>query len=608
MTRVGGIYLALDGGGTSTRAGLYDADGTLRAEAAGGPSNPVAYGLDAGIGVLAALGRSLLDDDASRAVVAVGLAGVREEEMRAAVAKGLAEALGASRVLVTDDIRPVLFANAGTSPAVLVNAGTGSSVLGQSADGRTAFVGGRGALLGDDGSAYRVAVEALRAAAHAADELGPNTRLLETLPQAAGAEDLDRVSSWAESADKQRVANLAAAVVTAAEEGDAVALDVLRAQADALALQAAAAYQRLDLPPGTHVFLHGGLLAGAPLYRRLFIEALEKRIPGARPESPSLTGHAAVFRVARADKLSPTLLIAEASAGGAGTVLPPTERASQDRPHLDSLDAEGIARLMNREDARIAAAVEAALPAVARTMEAGAKCLRAGGRIVYVGAGTSGRLGVLDASECPPTFGVAPDRVVARMAGGDAALLSGIEGAEDDREQGRADVADAGPDDLVVGIAASGTTPYVRAALEAAAERGAATALLCCNPAVRDGADIVIVLDTGPEVLPGSTRLKAGTATKMVLNMISTGAMALSGRVYAGYMVGMRPVNAKLRRRAARIVSALTEKGEDEAFRLLDEADGQIPVAVLMGRLGLDVSAAERRLKEAGGVLRDALA
>jgi len=216
---------------------------------------------------------------------------------------------------------------------------------------------------------------------------------------------------------------------------------------------------------------------------------------------------------------------------------------------------------------------------------------------------------VLDASECPPTFGVAPDRVAGIIAGGDQALRSSVEGCEDDRAQAEADInaCQAGLKDLVVGITASGATPYVRAALEAAKRLGATTALLCCNPDCDSGADFVIAVDTGPEVLAGSTRLKAGTASKMVLNMISTGAMALIGQVYDGLMAGMRPANAKLRRRAERIVAQIAGVSETAAADTLAKADYSIATAIVMLRKRCDRDAARAALDKAGGVLRGAL-
>ena len=233
-----------------------------------------------------------------------------------------------------------------------------------------------------------------------------------------------------------------------------------------------------------------------------------------------------------------------------------------------------------------------------------------GGRLFYIGAGTSGRLGVLDASECPPTFGVSPDLVQGIMAGGDTALRTSVEGAEDDAWRGASDLKAAGftAKDSLVGIAASGRTPYVLGAIEYARTLGALTIGLSCvpNSAVGAAAEIAISPVTGAEVLTGSTRLKAGTATKLVLNMLSTGVMVRTGYVYGNLMVNMQPTNAKLVDRAARIVSAITGLDRESAGRLLDEA-GSVKTAVVMAKLGLSREAAETRLAAAGGNLRKAL-
>src|SRR5450432_2077974 len=239
----------------------------------------------------------------------------------------------------------------------------------------------------------------------------------------------------------------------------------------------------------------------------------------------------------------------------------PTEAVHPDSAHLDEMPAEKVVQLMLAEEARAARAAAARAPLIGRAAEIVAEKLAGGGRLVYVGAGTSGRLGTLDAVECVPTFGVPPSRVVPIIAGGPAALTRSVEGAEDnvrDAEQRMRRVA-VGPADVVCGIAASGVTPFVRAALEYARFRRAATIFVTCAAAGGDmPADVVIALDTGPEVIAGSTRLKAGTATKVALNAISTAAFVLLGKTYAGMMVDVRPTNAKLWARAIRIVRSLS--------------------------------------------------
>jgi len=270
-----------------------------------------------------------------------------------------------------------------------------------------------------------------------------------------------------------------------------------------------------------------------------------------------------------------------------------------------------LVRAINREDARVAGAVGRVRGPLARAVERVAEALQTGGRLVYVGAGTSGRLGALDAAECPPTFGTLPGRVVAVIAGGPRALRRAIEGAEDRRREAARALAGlrVGPRDVVCAICASGVTPFALAALEAARRRGAATLAVTCAPSsrLRALAEIVIAPRVGPEVLAGSTRMKAGLATKMVLHTLTTAAMVRLGKVYGNLMVDLRPASAKLRARAVRIVAALAGLPPRRAGRLLRQAGGRPPVALVMHHLGLSRRRAEARLAAAGGDLRAVL-
>ncbi len=286
-----------------------------------------------------------------------------------------------------------------------------------------------------------------------------------------------------------------------------------------------------------------------------------------------------------------------------------TERRNPRSERLDTLSPAEIVDLINLEDAGIAAAVATARAAIARTIALVEHAFRAGGRLVYVGAGPSGRLGVLDAAECPPTYGTPPEMVVGVIAGGTPALLRSVEGAEDDVNAAIAemDARRIGPDDVVLGIAASATTPSVRAALGRAQALGAATVFLSCSepPAVlRDTCDACITVLVGPEVVTGSTRMKAGTATKLVLNTITTGAMVRLGKVYGNLMVDLRAWNAKLVDRAERIVMETTGADRTAARRAIEAAEGGVKRAIVMVRRGVDAAEADRLLEEAGGRLR----
>jgi N-acetylmuramic acid 6-phosphate etherase len=287
-----------------------------------------------------------------------------------------------------------------------------------------------------------------------------------------------------------------------------------------------------------------------------------------------------------------------------------TESRNPRSRRLDSLSSERVVALLLDEDRRaIAAAARAARP-IARAARLAARVLEHGGAVVFLGAGTSGRLGVLEAAECPPTFGSNPRRIRAVMAGGRESVFLAGEGAEDDARAGRREGQRLRRRDLLVGISASSVTPFVRGALAAARGRGAATVLVTCAPGRRLGrlADVAIVVPTGPEVLTGSTRLKAGSATKAVLNAITTAAMVRLGKVYGNLMVDLRPTSAKLKDRGRRVVAAGVGTGEREAARLLRAAGGEIKTAIVMGRLGTSRGAARERLARAGGHVRRALA
>lgn len=279
----------------------------------------------------------------------------------------------------------------------------------------------------------------------------------------------------------------------------------------------------------------------------------------------------------------------------------PTETRNERTLDIDQLDSAGVVAEILGEDARVAAAVQACTERIAAAVDLYVAALAAGGAVHYVGAGTSGRLGVLDAVELLPTYGIGPDRVVGHMAGGHQAFVRAVEGAEDSEELGAAELAGAGRHDLVIGIAASGRTPYVGGALAEARRRGLPTALVSTNPAapLAELADVAILPDTGPEAVTGSTRMKSGTAQKMVLNAISTAAMVRLGKTWSNLMVDVVATNAKLRRRMVRMVEQATGADHDRAERTLDLADGRVRVAIVALQAGVDVTAAGGALREA---------
>lgn len=291
--------------------------------------------------------------------------------------------------------------------------------------------------------------------------------------------------------------------------------------------------------------------------------------------------------------------------------LPPTEQRNPLSTDLDELSTIEMLRLMNRLDATIPTVIAEALPQLAQTVDHITAILAAGGRLFYQGAGTSGRLAVLDAVELLPTFSVPAGMVVGLLAGGSMAMMHSVEGAEDDAELGRRDLIAQKfcAKDMLIGVAASGRTPYVLGGLTYANELGAQTAVVVCNPAspMAAVAGIAIEIVTGPEVLTGSTRLRAGTATKLVLNMLSTGAMVKLGKVYGNLMIDVQPTNAKLRQRAIRIVTEITGVDATTAEALLHDAGWQVKTAVVMGLAGVDAVEAQQRLQHSNGHVRTAL-
>jgi len=290
--------------------------------------------------------------------------------------------------------------------------------------------------------------------------------------------------------------------------------------------------------------------------------------------------------------------------------IPTTETRNTRTRDIDRIGVTDILHRINDEDARVAAAVRAAIPQIARAVEAAEAAVRNGGRCIYVGCGTSGRLGVLDASECPPTFGVSADMFMGVIAGGETALRNAVEGAEDDRAQGAVDLQKikVTADDFIVGVSASGGAPYVHGALFYARGLGCATAMISCAPAPADTpADMLICAQTGAEALTGSTRMKSGTAQKMILNMISTGTMIRLGKTYENLMVDMRPTNIKLVDRACRIIVEITNCEYETAKKNLQAAGNELKAAILMSYKNIAADEAREKLVQHGGRLHEAL-
>jgi len=566
------VILAVDLGKTSCRA----AAGGRRAEGAGAPGLAAPGGVRAAEAAILAVARELGPVDE----VIVGAAGALAAPKAArALGDALLASLRAERVAVTSD---AVIAHAGAlngEPGVVLVVGTGVVALAIGADGALRTADGWGPWLGDEGGGAWIGAAGLRAALRSHDGRGPSTTLLDAARGRFGAPQ-----TWpAQLTDAASFASFAPDVLAA--EGDAAALAIVSAGADALTATARAVG---DGP----VAMVGGLAGVEALRGQLdLVPAAGDALDGALRLGAIHEPHV-IHVQAAPESLVPQGLDALA-----------TEAT---RPDLDDLDARPIGEvvaLLVAAEGEAHAAVAAAVPRISAAAEAIAARLERGGRLIYAGAGTPGRLGVLDAAECGPTFGTDLARGV--IAGGPAALTEAIEGAEDAFDP--ADLADLTAADALVGITASGRTPYVLGALEHARAAGALTVVIVNNPGSEASADLVIELLTGPEVLAGSTRLTAGTAQKVVLNALSTSVMIALGKAYGPRMVDVRPTSAKLRRRAVRIVRDAAGVDEEAAAAALAAAGGHAKTAIVALLAGVDAAEAAARLDRVRGRVRDAL-
>jgi len=613
------FVIGVDGGGSKTAAVILDFQGRVLGRGKSGTSN---YHLVGRAGVRRAMMQAMQAAaaeahvplaQASAVVWALAGAGRPEEaqDLRALQAEVLPEVPGR----VVNDAQAALLGGVGARPGIVVIAGTGAIVYGENQHGQSARAGGWGHLL-DRGSGYAIALRALQAVAGTADGTELPTRLTERLLDALGFASPEQLIPWLYAPERQiaEIAALASLVLEEAEAGDLVAIDAVQQAADALAFNVAAVARRLGIPlheGGFPLVLTGGLLKGSNFFRTLTAQAIHARVPAADsrlPRADAATG-AAFLALELAGHALP-------AASPADAYTPPNLWASEQRNvltnNLDIRPTLDIVGLMHLEDRRAVAAVRPILPHIAAAVDAIADRIRQGGRLIYIGAGTSGRLGVLDAAECPPTFNTAPGQVVGIIAGGVQALTEAVEEAEDDPLAGAQALRDLaiGPLDSVVGIAASGRTPYVKGALIEARNQGALTIALICNlPApLADLADHVLAPLVGPEAITGSTRLKAGTVQKLVLNMLSTAVMVRLGKTYGNLMVDVQQHNAKLQERARRIVAQACGISLDEAAEALARSDHNVKVAIVSTLLACSPDVARERLQQADGNVRLAVA
>lgn len=490
---------------------------------------------------------------------------------------------------------------------VLVLSGTGSCCFGRNRKGDTAKIGGWGHILGDKGSGYEIGLRALKAVVYYYDREGQWPRLGQAILQCLCLNEPDELIDWVQRAGKQNVAALAKRVFSAAGKRDPIARDILEGAASTLAEDAVSCARRLGAKNQTVEFIfNGGILLGQPAFANRVCRLILAKLPRAIVRSLHREGawgaarNAALLGPAQpASAILPSAPKPSARQSAPAKPPPtsemfhpqkagesPTEQRHPRSMKLDTMNVDRAVQLMLSEDETIPGAIRKQQRCVARLIDWVTKAFSSHGRLFYVGAGTSGRLGVLDASECPPTFRAPPDLVQGIMAGGQIALWQSVEGAEDDLEAGARAVQfrGIGPRDVVVGIAASGKTPFVWGALWQSRQVHAKTALLCFNPALqikkKHRPDLLIVPDLGPEILTGSTRLKCGTATKLILNMVTTLAMVRAGKVVSNLMIDLHPTNEKLRDRAVRIVGILTGAGTEKARKVLEKEGWLVKEAV----------------------------
>jgi N-acetylmuramic acid 6-phosphate etherase len=573
--------LGVEGGGTKTAWMLVESDATeLRILNQGKlpPSNFRLTDPERLRTILAELPKEI-----TRA--GIFLAGCSTEEDRQSLARLCAQIWPCAKIVTGSDRDSGLAAALGRGEGIVVNAGSGSSVTGRRGD-KIERAGGWGHVLGDAGGGYFLVIQALRLILREHDLHRGEVQFAARILQELALNSLDELVRWAQGADKMEVAALVPVVFEAAAS-DARVMAILEEGAQVLCEYTEAVAARLHLL-APKVVLIGGLFHRDSIYAHAFRRRLKKNLPDAR-----------VTTAERPPELGAAWLVAETDEPGSVHPEPSeikidslavalTEQRNPGSGNLEQMNARELVELFVEEEKFVQEALRGAIVDLTRGLEFAVKSLRCGGRLFYVGAGTSGRLGVLDASEIPPTFGASPELVQGIIAGGVMALYRSIDGAEDEENAGAIAVSERGVKDIdvLVGISASGRTPFVLGSLRRAKALGAKTILLTCNPAAGNAnagqlesmpspatIDLTINLAVGPEILTGSTRLKAGTATKVALNIISTGAMVLLGKVRGNLMIDLHTTSTKLRDRATRMVAELAQC-DYQAARSKLEASG----------------------------------
>lgn len=597
-------FLGIEGGGTRSTLVLADDAGNTVAELQGGPANVKLLSDRQLLWLLRSFAARL--PKVELRAIAIGLAGARTDADKDRILRAAARVWPRVPCLATNDLETALAAVPeikGACARVLVLSGTGSCCFARTQDGRTAKVGGRGHIIGDRGSACDIGQRALKAIMADFDHSRRWPKLGEHMLQSLLLNDPEDLIPWSMVADKTQIAALALSVFTMAGLRDRLARQLLADAAQALADDGNACAERVCKPEDKVQFVfNGGVLLKNPAFAADVARRLKQRWRKAvitQVENSSSWGAVALAR----DLASHQSVIGSPKSTEKPAALPadhpafdrellktsPTEQRNPRSLKLDKMPLGAAVEMMLAEDATIPAALRSEKASIVWVIKQIIHAFGHQGRLFYVGAGTSGRLGVLDASECPPTFRAPREQVQGIIAGGQRALWSAVEGAEDDPAAGAEAVEyrGVGKRDVVIGIAASGRTPFVWGALAEASRRGATTALVCFHPGFKSlpkkpglyYPDRVIAPSVGPEVLTGSTRLKSGTATKLLLNLFTTLAMTHSGKVISNLMVDLNPSNVKLRVRAVGIVQKLTGCDAETARDALEQSGWVVKTA-----------------------------
>lgn len=583
------LFIGIDGGGTKSEFVLFRSTGEIVRRVTKGVSNPNVIGIDGACAVIREGLRELLFDGGSVEKIFAGVAGAYTSDNGRRLEQQLRD--DGFDVVVESDIFNVIYSADRPGPCIAAIVGTGSAVFGF--DGESLVrTGGWGYLLDNAGGGCDIGRDILRLALESEED--PNSeslRLVEAAEGMAGGRILDKLGLIYERGSDY-IASFAPLAFELARDGDELARRIIRRSAARIAEMMLATRARFNC--GDRAIISGGLLNGRDILIPMIEDALAGEIELEVSTMPQIFGacqRALALAGFEADKefkdtFSRAWFGKDITMGVSQFDAPKfaTEIRNPRTKHIDKMDAISMVRIINDENARSVEAVGGAIGAIAQAIHLVADGLERGGRLIYIGAGTSGRLAVQDAAECPPTYGVDYDTVIANIAGGDGAVFRAVEQVEDSAEAGRADLAERGlrAEDVVMGISASGNAAYVYSALEYAKELGCRTISLSSNRHCRIHtiSDVAIYVDTGAEVVTGSTRMKAGNAQKMVMNMITTCAMVKTGKVYENLMINLRPTNVKLKGRMVGIVQDISGVDSEEALKLLEENDFSIRAAI----------------------------